>query len=274
VSVDELFRIASASKQVRHDSGTILGQQGSVPAAIHIVLDGRVQACSTAGQPSTIEAPASIGFLEAMAGLPVQETTRAMGRVVTLALTADELRTLLADNTDLVSGLFATLAERANVPDRLVDSTQHARELGELATDGVTPIERVFALQYVPLFGRVSADEMKHLAGIASAVAIQQGAALFAESAPPALWLMLSGEVVLENTAGQPPQSAAGGQTIGWATTMAGRSLNRSARGVRSGVALKIDRDRLFELLGERPELLRQMFAGMFTSEVSAGQPV
>ena len=33
---------------------------------------------------------------------------------------------------------------------------------------------------------------------------------------------------------------------------------------VRSGVALRIDRDELFDLLGERPELLRQLFEGMF----------
>jgi CRP-like cAMP-binding protein len=36
---------------------------------------------------------------------------------------------------------------------------------------------------------------------------------------------------------------------------------------VRPGVALKIDRDDLFDILGERPELLRQMFAGMFRRE-------
>ena len=31
-----------------------------------------------------------------------------------------------------------------------------------------------------------------------------------------------------------------------------------------SGAALRIDRDELFDLLGERPELLRQLFEGMF----------
>jgi hypothetical protein len=33
---------------------------------------------------------------------------------------------------------------------------------------------------------------------------------------------------------------------------------------VRSGVALRIDHEDLFEMLGERPELLRQVFEGMF----------
>ena len=39
------------------------------------------------------------------------ETIKTSGSAVTLALTVEELRTLLADNTDLVSGLFATLAD-------------------------------------------------------------------------------------------------------------------------------------------------------------------
>jgi hypothetical protein len=49
---------------------------------------------------------------------------------------------------------------------------------------------------------------------------------------------------------------------------MAGRPLGLSAAVARNGVALKIDRDDLFDLLGERPELLRQMFSGMFRMKV------
>ena len=48
---------------------------------------------------------------------------------------------------------------------------------------------------------------------------------------------------------------------------MVGRSLSRSASVAQRGVALKIGREELFDLLGERSELLRQMFAGMFKHE-------
>jgi hypothetical protein len=90
------------------------------------------------------------------------------------------------------------------------------------------------------------------------------GSVLFPESAPPALWLLLSGEVALESSTGKPPTTARGGDTIGSASTMAGRSLGRSAKVVKDGIALKIDRDDLFDVLAERPDLLRQMFAGLF----------
>ena len=113
-----------------------------------------------------------------MAGLPVAETHRTTGSAVTLALTVDELRTLLADNTDLVSGLFATLADAANEPDTIVHQTQAAPELAQLATGGLTAIDRVFALQYVPLFRRVSADEMQYLATSAAPVTMKEGSTL------------------------------------------------------------------------------------------------
>ena len=208
-----------------------------------------------------------LSFVEAMAGLPVAETHRTTGSAVTLALTVDELRTLLADNTDLVSGLFATLADAANEPDTIVHQTQAAPELAQLATGGLTAIDRVFALQYVPLFRRVSADEMQYLATSAAPVTMKEGSTLFAESASPALWLLLTGEVVLESSGGQPAVTARGGDIIGLTDTMAGRTLGRSAKVVRGGMALKIDREDLFDVLAERPELLRQMFAGLFKRE-------
>jgi AAA family ATP:ADP antiporter len=265
VSVDELFRMASASRQVRHETGSVLTQEGSVPSSIHILLDGRVTVVGRDAAPSTVDAPSALGFVEAMAGLAMPETHRTSGSAVTLALTVDELRILLADNTDLVSGLFATLAERSD--EFPVRPTQAARELEQLASGGLTAIDRVFALQYVPLFRRVSADEMQHLATVAAPVKMTAESVLFPESAPPALWLLLTGEVVLESSTGESAVTARGGDIIGSIDTMAGRNLGRSAKVSRGGVALRIDREDLFDLLAERPDLLRQMFAGVFKRE-------
>jgi CRP-like cAMP-binding protein len=57
---------------------------------------------------------------------------------------------------------------------------------------------------------------------------------------------------------------ARGGDIIGSLSMLSGRPFGKSADIVQSGVALRIDRDELFDLLGERPELLRQLFEGMF----------
>jgi ATP:ADP antiporter, AAA family len=266
VSVDELFRIASASRQVRHEPGSVLEQEGAVPLTIHILLDGRVVTSGKDRPPSTIAAPAPLGFVEALAGLPMPDTIRTSGSAVTLALTVEELRTLLADNTDLVGGLFATLADLGQEGDRPVYPTNAARELEQLANGGLTAIDRVFALQYVPIFARISAEEMTHLAAIAAPVQMKEGKVLFPESAPAAVWLALTGEVVLESST-TAPVTARGGDIIGSINTMAGKSLGRSGKVVRSGVALRIDHDQMFDVMGDRPDLLRQMFAGIFRRE-------
>ncbi len=108
---------------------------------------------------------------------------------------------------------------------------------------------------------------MTHLAAVAAPVQMKEGTVLFPESAPAAVWLAMTGEVRLESSSGGAPVTARGGEIIGSINTMAGKSLGRSAKVVRGGVALRIDHDEMFDVMGERPDLLRQMFAGMFRRE-------
>jgi CRP-like cAMP-binding protein len=268
VSVDELFRIAGAARQVRHQPGTTLLLEGSVPETIHILLDGRVTAhaagSSGGAPPTTIESPAALGFVQSLQGRPMRRSMRTVENAVTLALTADELRTLLADNTDLVRGLFSTLAERVGGGTvSNLQSTGAARELEQLAAEGLLPVEKVLALQRVPVFSRISVDEMRPLAEIAQTVPMSVGSLLFAESAPLALWLILSGEVAMDDADGR-QLTARSGDIIGSLGMLSGQPLGRSASVLRSGLALRIDREDLFDLLGQRPELMRQLFEGMF----------
>jgi hypothetical protein len=128
----------------------------------------------------------------------------------------------------------------------------------------LSPIEKVLALQKIPLFSRTSVDEMQQIAPVASIVTMTSGAALFAESAPPALWLILSGEVALTSAASPVPLQGRAGDIIGVLEMLSGHPLGLAAKVIEPGIALRINRDDLFDVLGERPELLRQMFAAMF----------
>jgi len=84
---------------------------------------------------------------------------------------------------------------------------------------------------------------------------------------------VMTGEVVLAAAAGGDPAVARAGDTIGWYATMSGRSLDRAATVRTSGIALRMERDDLFDLLGERPELMRQLFEGMFTVDHAGPVP-
>jgi HEAT repeat protein/CRP-like cAMP-binding protein len=266
LSVDELFRVTGAGRQVRHDPGTVLLQEDIVPESIHLLLDGAVIASSREGASRRSDPPAALGFAEALAGRAMRETVRTVDMTVTLALSVEELRTLLSENTDLVIGLFATLADPAESAEGLLHHTSAADEFEALLADGLAPVEKVLALQRVPVFSRVSAEEMRFLAEVAQAVTMVPGTPLFVESAPPAVWLLLSGEVHLESPSAAPIVAVAG-DVIGSIGTMAGKGVGRSGKAVRGGIALKLERDDLFALTSERPELLRQLFAGLFRNQ-------
>jgi hypothetical protein len=191
------------------------------------------------------------------------ETMRTEEVAVSLVISVDELRTLLADNTDLVSGLFATLAERDAGSRSPVQSTPAGPELAQLAAGGLSPIEKVLALQRVPLFGKTTVEEMLQLAAITSTVPMTAGQVLFSESAPAALWMILSGEVTLGGGS-TPSMRTRAGDIIGSLHTLGGEPVGLAATVAQPGIALRMTREDLFEVLGERPELLRQMFAAMF----------
>lgn len=272
VSVDELFRMAATARQVRHDPGAVLLQEGVVPDSTHFLLDGHVFAAATitgVSAPRTLQAPSVLGFAEALAGTPMPETIRTEGLAVTLVMTAEELRTLLSENTDLVCGLFSTLADSGDHASGPVAPTGASAELQQLAASGLLAVEKVLAIQRIPLFSRVSADEMLHLADLAQAATLVAGTALFPESGAPAIWVVLSGEVTLSGPTLIGTATARAGDVFGVISIMAGRPLGLAAAVTAAGVALRIDREDLFALLGERPDLLRQIFAGMFRPEAS-----
>ena len=264
VTVDELFRIAAASRQVRHDPGTVLFTERSVPEMLHVLLDGEVQVTGAGAPPAAVAAPAALGFAEALQSRPMRRTVRTAGVAVTLALTSEELRTQLAYNPEMVRGLFATMMTmRREGRSNPVRPTGAARELATLANEGISPVEKILALEHVPAFAHVSAEEALHLAAITRTVKMVEGQPLFRTTEPPTTWLLLSGEVQLAATDTHPAATAAGGDTIGSFGALAGPRVGRDAQVTKAGMALRIDRDELFEVLGDRPELLRQVFAGV-----------
>jgi CRP-like cAMP-binding protein len=105
---------------------------------------------------------------------------------------------------------------------------------------------------------------MRTLANITHTAEMVTGELLFPESAPVALWVILTGEVALSDTSEGGRVLARGGDIIGSLCMLSGRSLNYSAAVLKNGFALRIDREDLFDLLGERSDLLSQLFEGMF----------
>ena len=266
VGVDELFRMAGVGRQVRQEAGQVLCQEGAIPEGVKVLLDGRAIAKAGDGAPRPVEAPALLGFEEALAGRPCPDLVRATEVAVGLFIKDDDFRTLLADNTDLVEGLFRTLVDRWPDPSRLVMREACADGIPAPGAAGLSAVDRVLVLHRLPVFSRISAEEILHLGAIARDTALEAGRTVAGEADPPAITILLSGDLSLEPA--EPSKgdaiSASSGDVIGLYETLAGVPLGRRQRVARGGWALRIEREDLFDLLGQRPALLQQLFAALF----------
>ena len=270
VEIDELFRMAGAGQQIRHEAATTLLHEGAVPDNLYVLLDGRVVATARGTGQREIAPPATLGFEELLNGNLMSRTIKTLEPCVSLRLSTDEMRTLLADNTDLVRGFFRTLDGRGSENgERSVMRGEAGEELARLAASHLTPIQKVLALQRISVFSKVSATEMRHLAAIAHQVELVEGAVLSGEADPPVVCIVLCGAVLLEAPDASMPTLRAGpGDTVGMHEALAGAAAGAASQRrltiADRGAALRIDRDDLFDLLGQRPDLLQQIFSALF----------
>ncbi len=268
VTVDEIFRICDAGRQVRSEPGRMLCQEALVPEDVQFLLNGRVAVTRPGGETRHIEAPAVLAFQEVLEERPMAESVRASGMAVCLTLTSEEIQALLADNSDLVPGLFQMLSRDSHAGRLVVkghDSTRSALP----ANGNLNSIEKGLVLKTIPAFSQVSPDEIIALAAIASEIPLAAGSELFTEADRPAIYAILSGELSIEGSE-ESPIIAAPSDVIGIYETLAGIDFKFRACIMKNGLALRIDREDLFDLLGQRSALLRQVLGALFRNQKPA----
>ncbi len=195
----------------------------------------------------------------------MRATVRTLDTCICLALSLDDARTLLSDNTDLVQGLFRwALDHPAFRTENVVMEGEDLPAIAEPPDGALRPIDKVLMLQRLQLLSRMPVDERMAMSAIATEVRLEPGAALFDEADPPALHTIIDGKVTLAATDGLPTIDADSGDAIGLFETLAGVPIGRRARVTEAGRALRISHDDLFDLLGQRPSLMQHLFTGLF----------
>ena len=215
--------------------------------------------------------PATIGFEAFLQNRPAADDVRATGTAVSLIIDNDELRTLLSDSTDMVEGLFRTLVGVGPPSPQALAPGGDADLLAPGDSTPLSAIDKSLVLHRLPVFSGVSAKEALHLAGIARDLVAEAGQVVSERADPPAVCVVLSGEMALEepDRPDEAPITVRGGEVVGLHETLAGVSLGRRVRVVRPLRALRIEREDLFDVLGQHPVLLQQLLGTLLGCEAA-----
>ena len=271
-SVDELFRIATISRQVRYGAGARVQERGVPAEYIQVLVQGRFRVANGREDGSEVLAPpAMLGFQDVLKGTPIQDSATAETESIALVMAAEEFRTLLAANIELAQGLFRMLLEPSGANDRTSSEGRAPSFRYEHREPSLSTVERVMYLQTVPILSHATAEELYEVAAIAREIALSGEEGLFTPGTPASIVLLLSGGVELTSAAGS-KQRVGAGASIGVRETLAGASFAETARIVESGRALQIDREPLFDLLADRMDLLQGVFGAVFHRE--GGSPI
>jgi AAA family ATP:ADP antiporter len=268
VSVDELFRVAGSGRQVRHEPGRVIYQEGVQPETLQFLIDGEVtiEADGTPGaERGHVErraAPVALAFEEMLEGTAMRSTVRAADIAIALSLTREEFLTILSDNIELAHGLFKLLFDaRSGTTFRAMRGRIPA-DIARLAEQGLQPIERVLLLQTSPLLQHATGEQLLRLASIARQVDLAEGAVLFGETEDAAIYTLLTGEVRVE-APGEAPVTLDAGDTIGLYEALTAVPAGARVTVTKAGAALRVDRRELFDLLADNIDLLQGLFSGV-----------
>jgi len=258
VTIDEIFRICDTGRQVRFEPEQILFQESLVPENVHFLLSGLLEVIGPGGETRRLEAPAVFGLQEVLEERPMTEYVCTADTTVCLTLNGNEIFTLLADNRNLLPGIFQALY-LDSYKRRFVEGDRAA--LSALQANGsYSPIEKGLVLQSIPVFSQVSTDEIVALAAIAPKIRLVEGMELIDRACEPAIYALISGELSIQENM-KSPLIAGPSDVVGLYETLSGSHFEFKARVLREGIALRISHEDLFDLFMQRAALLRQVLS-------------
>ena len=263
VSVDELFRVASLGRQVRHEAGRVLVQEGHPTEALHFVLDGRVAVAGAEAGCDELGAQGVIGFEEMLEGRPVRHTVTAVEATITLTMPAEAFLTLVSENVEIAQGIFRMLLETRCAPAwRTVVHGTLSDELMRRVADGVQTLDGLLLLQSSPLLQRATTAGLVRLAAVARIVPLATGALLFKAGDSAAIHAVVTGAIAMVGADGE-RDTAESGDVVGMYEALGGSYMTSAGTVTAGGEMLRIDRTDLFELMADNIPLLQGIFSGL-----------
>jgi CRP-like cAMP-binding protein len=262
-SVDELFRISGISQQARYAPNAKVQDKGAQAEHIQILLEGRFRSSDGVQGEKVLAPPAMLGIQEVLHGGSLRETATAEVESVALVMAAEEFRTLLAANIELAQGLFRMLLQPGGAPGEVPSVSRASSFRFEPRDEPLRTVEKAMYLQTIPILSGATGSEIFEVSAIAREIPIDPGKNLFEAGSPPAIVLVLSGQLAASN--GNKDLVVDPGDCLGIDETLAGSVFPVPVRAVSAGKMLQLDRESLFDLLADRMDLLQGLFGAVFS---------
>jgi AAA family ATP:ADP antiporter len=267
LSIDELFRIAESGQEVRYPAGYIPYHTGEPAEGVFFLLDGTLELIDDSRMVRTVATPAVVNFEEVLQGTPLRSTVRSMNHTIGFHISSTAFLTMVSDNVLMAQSLFqllladARFGARAGLPSSPPDDARMA-----------SAVDIASLFRQEPLLAGATAPQLLALAAVATELPVIAGTGLFEADAPPAFYQVLQGQVRIES-AGQAPLLVSAGATFGLADTLAGTPSSWRALAATDGRALRIDRERLFEVMADHVDLMQSLFASILALRDKEASP-
>ena len=117
-----LASVAGITEEVELDAGTTFIQEGAIEDCLYIIVDGRVRVHSQ-GQEILILGPGqSVGELAVLDPEPRSASVSALEDTLLFRLTKEPFDEVMADRTEIASGVIRALCQRVREQGRLIAS--------------------------------------------------------------------------------------------------------------------------------------------------------
>lgn len=266
VSVDEIFRLVDLARQVGFERGRSLFPSGVLADSVFVLIEGTVIVHEQDGGAREVSAPAAFAVDAVVTDGTIRDAIDAGDRVVGLRISKADFLATVADSSALARAVFGLFLEGAAPSSWATPALPERTESGQLQ-----PLDRVFWLRAHPLFGRASVDQCLQIVALTRDVALSAGTVILGDDLPPAIHLIVNGEVRIE-APDRPAVTLGPGHSVGVAEGLGGRVAGWRAVVTREGRAITFEPADLFALFGEHPDLVRSLLGGVVSGKTTHAQ--
>ena len=119
-SIEELYPLANLAREVGFPPQWTIFQETDIADAFYIIVNsGRVECVSKSGDSPDVLGPGDVfGLYSALTRGPRHARATALERTVAMCIAAEDLFTLLSNNTEMLVGMFKHLTRKLRVGPR------------------------------------------------------------------------------------------------------------------------------------------------------------